>query len=256
MDPEPLVSPARAVFVADAHLSGDDVHARSFLLLAQKAAAEGTALFLLGDVFDLWFGSPALTFGFQAPIIEELRSLRRAKGLRLFYVEGNRDFYLKRYHAGTTFDAVSGDSLEVLVGPRRVYASHGDLVNRADRAYRFWRAVSKNPVAFGVASLLPSSFVLPLTIRVERGLKPSNPRFKGCFPEREVVDFAERIFEGGPDCVVLGHFHTERLLTFGEDGRRVLAVLPAWREEWRYFYLAADGSFGFKAFRSDAPLVP
>jgi len=59
------ISPDRAIFLADAHLNQDDIHSRNFLALADRAAAEKVPLFLLGDVFDLWFGNPALTFAFQ-----------------------------------------------------------------------------------------------------------------------------------------------------------------------------------------------
>ena len=93
------ISPDRAIFLADAHLNQDDLHSRNFLALIDRAAAEKVPLFLLGDVFDLWFGNPGLTFAFQKPIVERLRQLR-GEGLRIYYVEGNRDFYLKRDHEG------------------------------------------------------------------------------------------------------------------------------------------------------------
>src|SRR5512142_837594 len=66
----------RAVFVADAHLNRDDDHTRAFVSLAERAAAENAALFMLGDMFDLWFGTPGLAFGFQEPVIARLRELR------------------------------------------------------------------------------------------------------------------------------------------------------------------------------------
>ena len=46
--------------------------------LADRAAEDKIPLFLLGDVFDLWFGNPGLTFGFQKPVIEH--SLGKAPG--------------------------------------------------------------------------------------------------------------------------------------------------------------------------------
>ena len=249
------VIPDRAVFLADAHLGADDIHARTFLLLARKAAAERTALFLLGDIFDLWFGAPSLTFGFQAPIIEELRNLHRG-GLQLYYVEGNRDFYLKKYYEGSLFDAVAEDDMRASVGPFRLFLSHGDVVNTADLAYRFWKAVSKNRYAFGAASRIPASLFLPMSERVERALKPTNPRFRGRFPETQCREFAQRRFAAGADFVILGHFHDEHVIPFAqENSPRVLAVLPAWREAWRHFYLTSDGDYGMRTFREDAPLA-
>lgn len=249
------ISLDRAVFVADAHLNQEDIHSRNFLILAEKAAEEDVALFLLGDIFDLWFGAPGLTFRFQRPIIERLRVLRSG-GLRLYYVEGNRDFYLKKHHEGSTFDAVSEGEMRVSVGPLRVYLSHGDTVNRADRAYRFWKAVSKNRVAYGAASALPGRLFLPVAERLERTLKRTNRNFRGSFPEEECREFALRTFASGVDLVVLGHFHAERLFRFpGVPAAGTFAAVPSWRDAWRYFHVAADGSFGFRAFRPDAPLL-
>ena len=245
----------RAIFLSDAHLSQDDLHTRNFLNLVEKAAAEDIPLFLLGDIFDLWFGAPGLTFRFQEPVIERLRELRRG-GLRLYYVEGNRDFHLKKTHEGTTFHAVSEGEMSAVVGSRSVYLSHGDTVNRADLAYRFWKTVSKNPLAYGALSLLPPALVLPVADRLERKLKRTNLRSKESFPEKESREFALRMFASGVDFVILGHFHTERILRFAQGrATRLLVVLPSWKEQWRYFLLNAEGEYGFRNFRPDAPLL-
>ena len=246
----------RAVFLSDAHLNQDDTHSRNFLGLADKAAEEGIPLFLLGDVFDLWFGTPALTFGFQRPIIDRLRALRRA-GLRLYYVEGNRDFYLGKDHEGSTFDAVSEGEMRASVGGKRLYLAHGDTVNRADLPYRFWKGISKNRIAYGSVARLPSSWILPLADRIERKLRRSNRRHKGSFPEREARDFSLRLFAQGVDLVVLGHFHQERLIRFSQaESAKALVVLPSWKEAWRYFCIDAEGGYGFRTYRKDGPLLP
>ena len=245
----------RAIFLSDAHLSQDDLHTRNFLNLVEKAAAEDIPLFLLGDIFDLWFGAPGLTFRFQEPVIERLRELRRG-GLRLYYVEGNRDFHLKKTHEGSTLHAVSEGEMSAVVGSRSVYLSHGDTVNRADLAYRFWKTVSKNPLAYGALSLLPPALVLPVADRLERKLKRTNRRCRESFPEKESREFALRMFASGVDFVILGHFHTERILRFAQGrATRLLVVLPSWKEQWRYFLLNAEGEYGFRNFRPDAPLL-
>jgi UDP-2,3-diacylglucosamine hydrolase len=249
-------SSERAVFLSDAHLNQDDIHTRNLVALVEKATAEHVAVFMLGDMFDLWFGSPGLTFGFQKPVVSRLRELRRA-GLRLYYVEGNRDFYLKKYHEGHTFDAVAESEMGAAVGAKRLYLSHGDTVNRADIVYRFWKAISKNRLAFGAVSALPSSVILPLADRLERKLKRTNRRFRGSFPEKDCREFAFRRFAAGVDFVILGHFHSERLLRFTQgQATKVLAVLPSWREEWRYFFLTARGEFGFRTYDPAGKLLP
>ncbi len=250
------ISLDRAIFLSDAHLNQEDLHTRNFLTLAEKAASEKIPLFLLGDIFDLWFGAPGLTFRFQKPVIERLRELRRG-GLRLYYVEGNRDFYLKKHHEGSTFHVVSDGEMDAAIGPRRVLLSHGDTVNRADLAYRFWKTLSKNRLAYGALSLMPSSLVLPVADRLEKKLRKTNRRLRKSFPEKEVRDFALRMFAAsGVDFLILGHFHAERIIRFAQGQEtKTLVVLPSWKEEWRYFYLAGEGESGFRNFRSDGPLL-
>jgi UDP-2,3-diacylglucosamine hydrolase len=250
------ISPDRAIFLADAHLNQDDIHSRNFLALADRATAEKVPLFLLGDLFDLWFGNPGLTFTFQKPIVEHLRGLRR-EGLRLYYVEGNRDFYLKREHEGSTFDVVSDGDLHAAVGESRLVLSHGDTVNRADFVYRFWKGISKSRLANEAVAHLPPSIILPMADWIERNLKRSNRRYKGSFPERECREYAMRHFREGFDFVILGHFHQERLDRYSrEESTKIVAVLPSWKDRWRYFFLTADGEYGFRAFNPGEPLLP
>jgi len=250
------ISPDRAIFLADAHLNQDDIHSRNFLALATLAAAEKIPLFLLGDVFDLWFGSPGLTFSFQKPIVERLRQLRSG-GLRIYYVEGNRDFYLKHHHEGTTFDVVTEGEMRAAVGEKRLVLSHGDTVNRADFAYRFWKGISKSRLANEAVAHLPPAIILPMAERIERNLRRSNRRHKGAFPERECREYAMRLFREGIDFVILGHFHQERLSRFSREGStKIVAVLPSWKDQWRYFFLNANGEYGFRTFKPGEPLLP
>jgi UDP-2,3-diacylglucosamine hydrolase len=238
-----------AIFVADAHLNQDDIHSRNFLALAEKATEDKIPLFLLGDIFDLWFGTPGLTFPFQQPVIDRFRELRR-EGLRTYYVEGNRDFFLKKDHEGTTFDVVSEGDMHAAVGETRLYLSHGDKVNRADFSYRFFKGISKNRLANQGVAHLPASLFLPLADCIERKLRRSNRRHKGAFPERDSEAFAMRHFRNGVNFVILGHFHQERMMRFSlGNATKVLVVLPSWKERWRYFYIKADGGYGFRMFR-------
>jgi hypothetical protein len=37
---------------------------------------------------------------------------------------------------------------------------------------------------------------------------------------------------------------------------KIIAVLPSWKDQWRYFYLTAAGEYGFRAFKPGEPLLP
>jgi len=262
--------PSRAVFLADAHLNQDDIHSRTFVKMASAAAAEDVSMFLLGDMFDLWFGVAGFTFDFQKPIIARLKELRN-HGLRIVYVEGNRDFHLGQEHEGTALDLVCGDTLRFTIGGMQVHLSHGDTVNKADLWYRFWKTISKSRFVNWVVSFLPDWFFLSTAKRLEQKLKRYNRRHKESFPEKDCLRYAADRFAEGIDIIVLGHFHQERLMPqnwdadnnrgsetgMGESERKKLVVvLPSWKEAYRYFYIAADGSMGFRSFTPEEPLIP
>ena len=80
--------------------------------------------------------------------------------------------------------------MHAAVGEKRLYLSHGDTVNRADFAYRFWKGISKSRLANEAVAHLPPSIILPMADGIERNLKRSNRRHKGTFPERECREYA------------------------------------------------------------------
>ncbi len=123
--------------------------------------------------------------------------------------------------------------------------------------YRFWKGISKSRFANEVVAHLPPSIILPMAESIERNLKRSNRRHRGSFPERECREYAMRLFREGIDFTILGHFHQERLSRFSmEESTKIVAVLPSWKDRWRYFYLTAEGAYGFRAFKPGEPLLP
>jgi hypothetical protein len=105
--------------------------------------------------------------------------------------------------------------------------------------------------------------------RLERKLKRYNRRHKASFPEKECRSYAARRFTEGIDIIVLGHFHQERQIGDVDEFNRskgtemsagapekLVAVLPSWKEAYRYFYITADGASGFRSFERGEPLLP
>jgi UDP-2,3-diacylglucosamine pyrophosphatase LpxH len=124
-------------------------------------------------------------------------------------------------------------------GGHSVIAVHGDLVNRADRAYRAWSRLSRSPVAWGAFGLVPRGRRARLSEWLERRMRTTNLSFKREFPEARVREYAAGFFERGHDVVVLGHFHAEHDLA-AEGGR--IVVLPEWVGSRRYLRIGVEGA--------------
>ncbi len=151
-----LEAPARwsAIdFVSDLHLqAAEPGTAQAFCDYLRDCEAD--ALFILGDLFEVWIGDDLLAagpearaaepeFGFLAAICAELRAFSARKPLHVLH--GNRDFLL-----GAGFAAASGAQL--LDDPtllrwreRRLLLSHGDGLCLDDRDYLAFREQVRAP---------------------------------------------------------------------------------------------------------------
>lgn len=235
------------LFLGDAHLRDDDPELDAFLRFLQDAPSRAAALYLMGDLFDLWIGSPAFLTDCHHRVLEALRRLRAA-GMDLIYVEGNRDYRLGRLFENDPFRSVVRERTEIAFGGRRIHLAHGDLVNRSDRQYRFWRRVAKGPVLLGALEALPDGAARRLARRLERDMAKTNRRHRVRFPEEECRRYALEVRRLGADMLVLGHFHEEMRRSYAtEAGSIDVFVLPAWREGHRLLRMGEDGAIAFEA---------
>lgn len=224
--------PAVAV-IADAHLGGPGGEAEP--LVEQLRALPGSGcrrLVLLGDLFHVWVADRRYETPQVRAVMAAVDALRAA-GLRVDYVEGNRDFFVAESEYSRHFDAV-GDEVRFASGDRRILAVHGDGLNEADRRYRFWRWLSKSPPSRFAMRHLPGRLARRLVLGTERGLARTNFEHKRRVPERVIRRWAERRFaEADCDAIVLGHFHEPHRWRL--EGGEVL-LLDAWfrsrRVEW------------------------
>src|SRR5262249_61798983 len=92
--------------LADAHPGGPGGAAAPLVdQLAALPAAGASRLVLLGDLFQAWVGLRRFETPEVAAVVPALRGLRE-RGLRVDYVEGNRDFFLRGGPYADAFDAV------------------------------------------------------------------------------------------------------------------------------------------------------
>jgi UDP-2,3-diacylglucosamine hydrolase len=235
------------LLLGDAHLRHGDPEVESFLSFLRSIPSDTAGLCLLGDLFDLWIGDPSFLTDSHRRIVGALGQLR-GRGVRVVYVEGNRDYHLRRILSDGPFDEVAQRGTSLSFGTRKLRLSHGDLVNRADRPYRLWRALAKGPVLIRLFRALPRRAASRLAESLERRIARTNVRHRVRFPEGEVRAFARDCVRTGADTVVVGHFHQERrLVVEAPEGKAEVFVLPAWREGHRMLRIGSDGTAEFRA---------
>jgi len=231
--------------LGDAHLREGDPEVAAFVRFLDELPGRASLLAILGDLFAAWLGRADLVRPHHEQVVAALRRLRE-RGVRVLYVEGNHDFFLRRLYDGDPFEIIAPEFLEIDHGGRRLHLAHGDLMNRHDRQYRAWRRLSKSVPFFAAFNLLPRATRLRLVDGLERGMATTNMEFRGGFPVGECLAYARPRIRTGTDTIVFGHFHDERRLEIQEKERQgTVYVLPAWRDGHRSLWLApgADPAF-------------
>lgn len=222
----------RIALVADSHLSGPGGSAGPLVDQLAALPAQGCGrLVLLGDIFQAWIGSPRFETADIAAVVAALRDLRR-RGLRIDYVEGNRDFFLKDGAYADAFDGVVLETSFTVDGVRYL-AVHGDGLNDRDWKYRFWRRLSKSaPVRFLVFRI-PRRLAHRLVHSTEQRLSRTNFKHRAAVPETAIRRYAERRLAEGYDVLLLGHFHQPKVLQVaGGEVRLLDAWFRSRQVEW------------------------
>ncbi|MEE9219160.1 MAG: hypothetical protein V3U98_08835, partial [Acidobacteriota bacterium] len=163
-------------------------------------------------------------------VIGRLRALR-ARGVRLRYVEGNRDYFIGNAFEPDPFEEVAPDSLWVTLGGERIRFEHGDQINNRDRNYQRWRRLSRRPWLQGSFRALPSRFAGRVARWLERCVCTTHVVHGVGFPEDLCRARARDVFAEGARRLFLGHFH--RLWEWEDSSRGEVCravVVPAWQQ--------------------------
>ncbi len=137
------------LFVSDLHLPAQPSPLRE----AFVRFLEGPALYILGDLFEVWIGDES---GLQtyAREVSRLAALT-ARGVPVYFMHGNRDFLVGKRFAEITGVTLLDDPCVVDLHGTPTLLSHGDLFCTDDVGYQRWRRFSRNPLAQWVFLRLP-----------------------------------------------------------------------------------------------------
>ena len=119
-------------------------------------ARQAAALYILGDLFEVWIGDDAGLHEYSAER-SCLRALTGA-GVPVYFQHGNRDFLVGRDFAAATGVQMLADPLVLDLHCERTLLSHGDLYCTDDVRYQRWRRFSRRPAVQSLYRLLPRAW--------------------------------------------------------------------------------------------------
>ena len=211
--------------ISDLHL--DPQHPET--LLAWRHFLSHTpaqAVFILGDLFEVWVGDDAITEdpqGFEARCARILHTA--AARTAIFFMRGNRDFLV-----GDAFAKASG--LQLLDDPTLLQfagqawlLSHGDAQCLADTEYQQFRAQVRSP-AWQQAFLAQPLAQRRDVARELRQRSEARKQLAGPWVDLDGAEVHRLLSETGADTLVHGHTHQPADHLLGNGLRRI--VLSDW----------------------------
>jgi UDP-2,3-diacylglucosamine hydrolase len=237
-----------AYFASDLHLCQETPKTLStFTDWISSIAQENTLIFLLGDVFEVWFGDD-----YTDPIVESFASATRkahACGSTVYMMHGNRDFLMAQQFAQYAHIELLNDPEHLQVGQHTVLLTHGDQLCTDDSAYQQFRQMSRTAAwqhQF-LSMSLEQRIALATKMRTESKMHKANTNTDIMDVNKQAVDkaFLGQWPDGQtqPPCQVIIHghthrcaIHTERNSTSAKSQQGVLThglriVLPDWSDK-------------------------
>lgn len=220
----------KTYFISDLHLDETRPEiTRLFLNFLKQCEHSVNALYVLGDLFEVWIGDDENTI-FQSQIIQAFKTATES-GLPIYFLHGNRDFLI-----GQAFLEKSGcrwlpDEHLITLNNKQILLMHGDTLCTQDTAYLKFRKIVRNPFIKKIF------LAFPLIIRKKLANKlraASQKHTQSTMPAIMDVDQheVERIMEAHHvDYLIHGHTHRPGIHTFKINGHAsTRMVLGAWHE--------------------------
>lgn len=230
----------KAFVISDVHLSSmASPTGEAMLFLVRKAQSECDLFIILGDLFDLWLGEGEYFKKQYETLIAELKKLK--KTCRIVYFEGNHDLHLKKFWEDEL-------GFEVFVSPQlleykglRIWAEHGDEINREDRDYLFLRWFLRTPPIKFIIYNLPSK----ISNLIGKKASSVSRQYTEKLENKSIEIFrqyAQTLIQTKDfDLLLVGHTHITDDFTFEYRGRlRRLINLGSWYSEPHYLEIASS----------------
>lgn len=216
------------LFASDVHLSDARPEAvDAFVAFLAGPARSAAALYLLGDVFDMWLGDDDDRP--PHPAVQAALAALTGAGVPVSVVHGNHDFLISDAFAARTGCALLGDETLVDLHGARVLLMHGDTLCTRDTDYQEFRRYTRDPdnqaafLALPLAARLDQAAAIRHRSQGASRLKPED--IMDVTPDAVV----ERMRAHRADVLVHGHTHrpgVHPVALGGATGRRI--VLGDW----------------------------
>lgn len=217
-------------FIADLHLSADRPDITECLLnFLSRDAKQADALYVLGDLFEVWIGDDDIT-PFNTAIAAAFHKV--SQHCPVYFMHGNRDFAIREAWLKKAGMSLLKEQTVVDLYGTPTLLTHGDELCTRDVAYQKFRKKSRG---WWWPRLM---LALPLWYRrrvAENGRKESKEKQKGLKPEIMDVtplEVEKAMQRHGVQRLIHGHTHRPNIHSLTVNGKPATRiVLGDWYDQ-------------------------
>lgn len=230
----PTLALSGTLYVAsDIHL-GSSIPKTNQLFYAflQRASQEAEGLFLLGDIFNVWFGDDIALSSQEKWLKESLAALSQcAQKIPVYFIHGNRDFLMGKALCDALGVELLPEQVLVQTDAGLLFMSHGDELCTHDKGYTYLRNILRYAPLQRLFLALPFRWRHWIGQCIRKHSKASHTKKNAVYHERYDINQLEvkRIIEHYPDilAIIHGHTHKEAIHPIAHTPRKRF-VLPDW----------------------------
>lgn len=196
----------KCLFMSDIHypIRGD-----IFLEFLWDNYMDFDRIYLLGDIFEFYFGYKNFIYRHHIKLFSLLRTVSKKKKLYIF--EGNHEYKLESLRQFIDAHIVKRRLIEKIDG-LTIHMEHGDMIDREDIAYTTFRNALKNQVMLHVIEYIKPSLLLFLSKKASHFSKTNIKSKKNRRTDKALEKFASFKIKNGTDAVILAHTHNPVLI--------------------------------------------
>lgn len=205
--------------IADAHEYQDSPNSGEFMKMLDAIEKSPCDVVFLGDIMDLWIAIPRYEDEFHV-YFRKWCERQRGQGRKLFFVEGNHEFFVARNCSGA-FTESSEKTLKI----GDILFAHGHF--STEKRFNFNKlfiGLSKSWLGLFVLKFMPWGQAFANKVKAMMGSRYTQAQSR--VPEEDVSAWAAQNAEDAAS-VILGHFHVQARMPI--DEKSCCIVLPAWK---------------------------
>ena len=215
----------KVYFASDLHLGAPDYASslereKAFVQWLDQISVDASDLYLLGDIFDMWFDYKRVVPRGYVRLLGKLAELSDA-GLQIHYFTGNHDMWVFDYFEKELNAKIYREPQEIKLGSKTLLVGHGDGLGSGDTSYKIIKRIFAGKLDQWFFARLHPNFGLWLASFLSRRSRIANGNYDEQFHGEDkemLVQYCKNLLkEKQYDYFIFGHRHLKMEIKLSDN---------------------------------------